>query len=56
MWADSFECCYSGEILNKEGKIYFTELHRKEKGYDETAKVYEELKNKVIHKRGADAC
>ena len=47
---------YSGKILNKEGKSYFTELHRKEKGYDEAAKVYEELKNKVIHKRGADAC
>ena len=44
MWADSFECYYSGKIVNKEGKIYFTELQGEEKGYDEAAKVYEELK------------
>ena len=30
--------------VNKEGKIYFTELQGEEKGYDEAAKVYEELK------------
>ena len=44
MWAASFERCYSGKVLNKEGKIYFTELQGKEKRYDEAARVYEELK------------
>lgn len=43
MWAASFERCYSGDIIKKDGNIYFTELQHQEERCNEAVRVFEEF-------------
>ena len=43
MWAASFERCYSGDVIKKDGNIYFTKLQDQEKRCNEAARAYEEF-------------